>query len=90
MKNIILVGVVSAVLGGMTLIGYLNKPTVAVNTKTVIEEVHPEWATDEDAKAAAEAVIQRKVWEADKERLESSINELQAELDTVDKALGSY
>ena len=36
--------VVGAVLGGMTLIGYLNEPTEAVNTRTetVIEEVHPE------------------------------------------------
>ena len=44
MKNIILVGVVGAVLGGMTLIGYLNEPTEAVNvkTETVIEEVQDE------------------------------------------------
>ena len=74
MKNIILVGVVGAVLGGMTLIGYLNEPTEAVNvkTETVIEEVHPEWATDEDAVAAAEAVVLRKAQEAELEALEST------------------
>jgi len=44
MKNIILVGIVGAVLGGMTLIGYLNEPIEAVNVKpeTVIEEVQDE------------------------------------------------
>jgi len=74
MKNIILVGIVGAVLGGMTLIGYLNEPTEAVNvkTETVIEEVHPEWATDKDAVAAAEAVILRKAQEAELEALEAS------------------
>ena len=72
MKNIILVGIVGAVLGGMTLIGYLNEPTEAVNTRTVIEEVHPEWATDADARAAAEAVVLRKAQEAELEALEAS------------------
>jgi len=44
MKNIILVGVVGAVLGGMTLIGYLSEPIEVVNVKptTVIEEVQDE------------------------------------------------
>ena len=44
MNNIILVGIVGAVLGGMTLIGYLNEPIEAVNVKpeTVIEEVQDE------------------------------------------------
>jgi len=74
MKNIILVGVVGAVLGGMTLIGYLNEPIEAVNVKptTVIEEVHPEWATDADAVSAAEAVVLRKAQEAELEALEAS------------------
>ena len=62
------------VLGGMTLIGYLNEPIEVVNVKptTVIEEVHPEWATDEDAVAAAEAVVLRKAQEAELEALEAS------------------
>ena len=103
MNNIILVGIVGAVLGGMTLIGYLNEPTEAVNvkTETVIEEVHPDWATDEEAVSAAKDVIQRKAWEADKERLEGQIEALQAQyetdldalkldLDDVDKNLGIY
>ena len=100
MKNIILVGIVGAVLGGMTL-GYLNEPTEAVNPKTVIEEVHPNWATDEEAVSAAKDVIQRKAWEADKERLQGQIEALQTQyktdlevlqtdLDTVDKQLGVY
>ena len=100
MKNIILVGIVGAVLGGMTL-GYLNEPTEAVNPKTVIEEVHPDWATDEEAVSAAKDVIQRKAWEADKERLQGQIEALQTQyktdlevlqtdLDTVDKQLGVY
>ena len=74
MKNIILVGVVGAVLGGMTLIGYLNEPIEVVKVKpaTVIEEVHPEWATDADAVSAAEAVVLRKAQEAELEALEST------------------
>lgn len=42
MKNIILVGIVGVVLGGMTLIGYLNEPIEAVNVKTETEEVQDE------------------------------------------------
>jgi len=44
MKNTTLLVVVGAVLGGMTLIGYLNEPIEAVNVKpeTVIEEVQDE------------------------------------------------
>ena len=44
MKNMTLLVVVGAVLGGMTLIGYLNEPIEAVNVKpeTVIEEVQDE------------------------------------------------
>ena len=102
MKNITLLVVVGAVLGGITL-GYLNEPTEAVNikTETVIEEVHPDWATDEEAVSAAKDVIQRKAWEADKERLQGQIEALQTkhktdlevlqtDLDTVDKQLGVY
>ena len=74
MKNMTLLVVVGAVLGGMTLIGYLNETIEVVNVKpeTVIEEVHPEWATDEDAVAAAEAVVLRKAQQAELEALEAS------------------
>ena len=53
-------------------------------------EVEPDWATDEEAKQAAKDVIQRKAWEADKERLEGQIEALQSELEQVDKELGLH
>jgi len=69
--------------------------------ETIEVEVHPDWASDEEAVSAAKGVIQRKAWEADKERLEGQIEALQAQyetdldalkldLDDVDKNLGIY
>ena len=69
--------------------------------ETIEVEVHPDWASDEEAVSAAKGVIQRKAWEADKERLEGQIEALQTQyetdldalkldLDDVDKNLGIY
>ena len=62
------------VIGGLYLIGTYGNPIDVSNEKpdVVIEEVHPEWATDADAVAAAEAVVLRKAQEAELEALEAS------------------
>ena len=79
-----------------------NSLTVSNQKAETIEvEVHPEWASDEEAVSAAKGVIQRKAWEADKERLEGQIEALQTQyeadlealetdLDSIDKHLGVY
>lgn len=85
---IMIVGVVA--LGGAAIGFYNNQPYEAVQVEKETIEVHPDWASDQDAVEAAQAVIQRKAWEADKERLEGQIEALQSELDEVDKALGLY
>lgn len=56
----------------------------------VIKEVHPEWATDEDAVEAAQAVIRKKELEAQEADLVGQISTLQEELDEVRKELGTY
>lgn len=94
MKNPFIAMIVGVLALGGVAVGYLklNEPTEAVNVKVEKEmvEVHPDWSTDEEAVQAAKDVIQRKAWEADKERLEGQIEALQSELDEVDKSLGLY
>ena len=96
--------VIAVVVIGLGVIGYLevtNKGEVAVNTKTVIEEVHPEWATDEEAVAAAQAVIDKKAWVAELEESQatfaSSTEAYEAEealfienKERLEKLIGSY
>lgn len=61
-----------------------------VATSTVEVLVEPEWATDEDAKAAAEAVIRRKELEAELETLTVEREAIQERIDEVEKELGTY
>lgn len=61
-----------------------------IETEEVIKEVHPEWAVDEDAVKAAQDVIRRKELEAEENRLEGEIEALKAQLDGVQKELGTY
>lgn len=58
--------------------------------KVVVEEVHPEWATDEEAVKAAQDVIRKKELEAQEADLVAQISALQDELDGVRKELGTY
>ena len=69
-------------------IGELMTSTLEVRKEIV--EVSPEWATDQEAVDAAQAVIRRKELETDKTRLEGQIEALESELETVDKELGYY
>ena len=80
MKYTIALAIV-VVLGGMALNGYLNEPTDAVNVKVETEtvEVHPDWSTDEEAVAAAQAVIDRKRAEAELEVVQGQIEALEAQ-----------
>lgn len=50
----------------------------------------PAWMQDEDAIAAAEAVVKRKELEAREAELVSQVKALQGELDSVRKELGTY
>ena len=103
----IIIGVISVVVMGI-LLNYWEVIENAFDTsvsyqkaETIEVEVHPDWASDEEAVSAAKGVIQRKAWEADKERLEGQIEALQTQyetdldalkldLDDVDKNLGIY
>jgi tRNA A37 threonylcarbamoyltransferase TsaD len=87
-----IMGMVVVVLGGMALNGYLNEPTEAVNVKVEKEtvEVHPDWSTDEDAVAAAQAVIDRKRAEAELEDVQSEIEALEAREMELEKELLVY
>ena len=101
MKTIIIaVGIVIAMGVVVQMIPSTTEVIQGEQTEVTIE-VEPDWATDEDAKQAAKDVIQRKAWEADKERLEGQIEALQTQyeadldalkldLDDVDKNLGIY
>jgi len=80
------IGGVAVYVGNHSATEVYNAPTAT----TTVEVVEPEWATDEDAKAAAEAVIKRKQLEKRQSELEAQIGELQSELDGVEKELGTY
>jgi hypothetical protein len=74
MKNIIALVIMGGVIGGLYLIAQSNSGVIVDNVKpeVITEEVHPEWATDEDAVAAAEAVVLRKAQQAELSALEAS------------------
>ena len=103
----IIIGVISVVVMGTLLSNWevienaFDTSVSYQKAETIEVEVHPDWASDEEAVSAAKGVIQRKAWEADKERLEGQIEALQAQyetdldalmqdLDDVDKNLGIY
>lgn len=79
----ILIGVIAlTVLGGIIL--NVDSTTEYVK-ETVTVEVEPEWATDTEAKEAAQAVIHRKALEAELNALEGNFEALSAQYDA-DKA----
>lgn len=53
-------------------------------------EVHPDWATDEDAVKAAQAVIRKKELEAELTSLDAQIKELQTKRKSVTDELTTY
>ena len=81
------------ILGGITY-GILNERSEVVvqnvQKETEVIEVHPEWATDEDAIKAAQDVIRKKELEAQEAQLVGEITAKQEVLDEVRKELGTY
>ena len=79
---------------GIAVLGVVGASQFGTSTEVIniVEEVEvePDWATDEEAKQAAQDVIRRKALEADKSRLEGQIEALENELEQVDKELGVY
>lgn len=66
---------------------YHNNDTA---TTTVVETVEPDWASDPDARAAAEAVVHKKKLEAELATLETEVAERQNRIDEIEKELGTY
>lgn len=58
--------------------------------QVIKEEVHPEWATDEEAVKAAQDVIKRKELEAELEVVQSEINSLVEKRKTLETELEQY
>ena len=85
-------------LGGMLVAGGLahyfglltNETTYSNETEERVIDNTPEWALDEEAKAAAEAVIQKKAWEAELETVNLEINGLETRKVELEKNLGTY
>ena len=77
---------------GIGLYSQMSTPEVytAPQATTTVEVVEPEWATNEEARAAAEAVIKRQALEKRQSELVAQITELSDELDEVEKELGTY
>ena len=69
--------------------GWLTS-TMEVQKEVLEVEVHPEWATDEDALRAAQDVIQRKEWEAELNTVQGDIEALRARESELEKNLGTY
>ena len=61
-----------------------------IEFREIEKEVTPDWASDEDAIKAAQAVIRKKELQAEEERLVAEIKERQDTLDGVRKELGTY
>lgn len=53
------------VIGGMASVAHFNQPEEVFNDKPEVIEIAPDWANDEDAVAAAQAVLERKRLEAE-------------------------
>ena len=71
-------------------IGEILANTAEVQKEVLEVEVHPEWATDEDAVKAAEDVIQRKAWAAELNTVQGDIEALRARESELEKNLGTY
>lgn len=93
MKLAIAAAVVVAGLAGLGI--YLDQGSmleVINETRIVEKEVvrEPDWATDQEAVEAAQAVIRRKELEAEETRLQGQIEALESELEAVQRELGTF
>jgi hypothetical protein len=88
------IGIIAVVmlLGGFVWFAQTQTPVEYEQEKreVITQEVTPEWAVDEDAVAAAQAVIRRKELEAMEAELVAEITERQEALNEIRKELGSY
>lgn len=87
-KFILAVGITAAM--GVVAITNFGSTTEVIQGERVIEEVTPDWASDEEAVKAAQDVIRRKELEVEEARLVGEITSKQDELDEVRKELGTY
>ena len=88
MHKLIYAVIVTAALWGLWNLSQLDFTTVyQAETKEVIINETPAWATDADAVEAAEAVIKRKALEAERTQLEAEIVERQTRVDAIEQEL---
>lgn len=84
----LMIGVVmSLIIGGMALNAYLVEPIEVIKEVPMIEEVAPDWATDEDAVKAAQDVLRRKQLQADLDTKLGQKAALEAEIDALEDEL---
>lgn len=88
MKNITIAVLGTALIWGCWNLSQMDFTQVyQAETKEVIIDNTPEWATDPEAVEAAEQVLKRKALEAELTQLESEIEERQARVDEIEKEL---
>ena len=93
MKRTILGFIILGVLGGVAIYAGNHSATEVYNSSnysTTTVEVVPEWADDEDAVKAAQAVIRKKELEAELEQLEVENQMLEERITEIEKELGTY
>ena len=91
-KTIGLIALIVVVMGGLVLNAKFGQPVEVTNVKIEKEtvEVHPDWSTDEEAVAAAQAVIDRKRAEAELNDVQAQIEALRARETELEKELLVY
>lgn len=88
MKNLTIVAGMALIVGGIVYFAPGGSIEYVTNTETV--EVMPEWAENEEAVEAAQAVIRRQALEAELATLETEVAERQSRIDEIEKELGTY
>lgn len=78
--------IVYSLLWGQTTVEYQSDTA----TTTVVETVEPDWASDPEARAAAEAVVHKKKLQAELAILEGEVEERQNRIDEIEKELGAH
>lgn len=86
----IAVGVVAVMFGVLAVKDMSTITVVNQEPQVIKEEVHPDWATDEDAVKAAQDVIKRKELEAELEVVQNEINSLVEKRKTLETELEQY
>jgi hypothetical protein len=90
MKPLLLSGMAAIVVGGIIISTQSSVEEYVAEPLIEVQEVAPEWASDEDAVEAAKAVIRKKELTAESKALADQIKALQDQKAVVDKELGSY